>query len=316
MKVKKTHQIFIDTKLDVSQNPSNFNVRLNNWFVRNNILNTDTATNNKWYISVKTFSMINSFSNITKGINDKIVLYTAKLDVSPDLQQDLSNATTDYVKTEIILPEGNPNVIDIRDTLNTALNVPNTEILCKFNNIDCKYEFSAVQTSTYTNKRYILFENTYDLLGFEKDKLYLIDNAANVKFKSSKPVNLLADRLIKFSLGNNSDIRLKNMNYCNHSSLYDECNMFALFPVNVQSYELIYYQRTTEDLIEVELLGNSIRNIEVLARNQDNSIIEGLSNYIMVLDIINIKEYDYQKRIYDVLFEIYMWIGTFLRRYI
>ena len=316
MKITKTHTIFIDTKLDVSQNPSNFNVRLNNWFVRNNILNTNTATNNRWYMSIKTFSMVNSFSNITTGINDKIVLYTAKLATSPDLKKDLSNATTDYVESELILPEGNPNVIDIRDSLNTTLNVPNTEIICKFNNIDCKYEFSGVQTSTNRKKRFFLFEKTYDLLGFEKDELYLIDNVLHKDFKSSKPVNLLADRLIKFSLGNSSDIRLKNMNYCNHSSLYDECNMFALFPVNVQSYELIYYQRTTEDLVEIELLGNSIRNIEVLARNQDNSIIEGLSNYIMVIDLINIKEYDYQKKIYNVLFDIYMWVGTFLRRYI
>jgi len=36
----------------------------------------------------------------------------------------------------------------------------------------------------------------------------------------------------------------------------------------------------------------------------------------MVLDIINIKEYDYQKRIYNVLFDIYMWVATFLRGYI
>ena len=64
MKIKKTHTIFIDTKLDVSQNPSNFNVRLNNWFVRDNILNSDSATKSEWFISIKTFSMFNSFSNI------------------------------------------------------------------------------------------------------------------------------------------------------------------------------------------------------------------------------------------------------------
>ncbi len=153
-------------------------------------------------------------------------------------------------------------------------------------------------------------------MGFSKDKMYFLDNQGYTEFVSEKPVNLLADRLIKFSIGNNSDIRLKNMNYCNHSSLYDECNMFFLQAVNVQSYDLIYFQRTTEDLIPVELLGNSIRNIEVLARNQDNDIIEGLSNYIMVLELINIKEYDYQKKIYNVLFDIYLWIATFLRGYI
>ena len=59
--------------------------------------------------------------------------------------------------------------------------------------------------------------------------------------------------------------------------------------------------------------GTDIRNIEILARNQDNEIIEGLNNYIMVLELINIKEVDYEKRIYNVLKEIYLWIATFLR---
>ena len=315
MKLKKTHTIFIDTKLDTTQEPSNFNVRLNNWFIRENILNNNGATKSEWYISIKNFAMINSFSNITKGINDKIILFNAKTSLSPDLKEDLSN-TSDYNETEIILPEGNPNVINIRDALNSVLNLTNNEILCSYNDIDSKYEFKVNPISIYRKKRYLLFQNTYDLLGFQKGKLYLIDNVLWTNFKSSKPVNLLADRLIKFSIGNNSDIRLKNMNYCNHSSLYDECNMFFLQAVNVQSYDLIYYQRTTEDLTPIELLGNSIRNIEILARNQDNDIIEGLSNYIMVLELINIKEYDYQKRIYNVLFDIYMWVATFLRGYI
>ena len=314
--MKKKHTIYIDTKSDNNQNPSNFNIRLNNSFVRDNILNNNGATKSEWYISIKNFAMINSFSNVTKGINDKIILFNAKAQLSPDLKEDLSNATTDYKATEIILPEGNPNVINIRDALNAILNLTNNEILCTYNDIDSKFEFKANPLSIHRRKRYLLFQNTYDLLGFQKSQLYLIDNVTFKKFKSSKPVNLLADRLIKFSLGNNSDIRLKEMNFCNHNSVYDECNMFALFPVNVQSYELIYYQRSTEDLIPIELLGNSIRNIEILARNQDNDPIEGLSNYIMVLELINIKEYDYQKKIYNVLFDIYMWIATFLRAYI
>jgi hypothetical protein len=314
MKIKKTHTIFIDTKLDVSQNPSNFNVRLNNWFVRNNILNTDSATKSEWFISIKNFAIINSFSNITKNINDKLILYTSFDETTDDLLPDFSNVVGKYYKQEIIIPQGNPNVIDISDQINKTINSYNLQ--CLYRGYDSKYQFRITPLSTDKRKRYIIFENTYDIMGFSKDKMYFLDNQGFNEFVSEKPVNLLADRLIKFSIGNNSDIRLKNMNYCNHSSLYDECNMFFLQAVNVQSYELIYYQRTTEDLIPVELLGNSIRNIEILARNQDNDIIEGLSNYIMVLELINIKEYDYQKKIYNVLFDIYMWIATFLRGYI
>lgn len=314
MKLKKTHTIFIDTKLDNNQNPSNFNVRLNNWFVRDNILNNNGATKSEWFISIKNFAIINSFSNITKNINDKIILYTSFDETTDDLLPDFSNVVGKYYKQEIIIPSGNPNVIDISDQINKTINSYNLQ--CLYRAYDSKYLFRVTPLSTDTRKRYIIFENTYDIMGFDKDKLYFLDNQGSNEFISERPVNLLADRLIKFSLGNNSDIRLKNMNYCNHSSIYDECNMFFLQAVNVQSYELIYYQRSTEDLIPIELLGNSIRNIEILARNQDNDIIEGLSNYIMVLELINIKEYDYEKRIYNVLKEIYFWIATFLRAFI
>lgn len=308
MKLTKKYTIFIDTKLDTSQNASNFNVRLNNWFVRNNIKNNDGA-DNEWFLSVKTFSMFNSFSNITTGLNDKIVLYVAKTLSAGGL--DLSFNAADYTKYEFTIPPGNPNVINIQDFLNTELNA--FELECVYQDYDSKYLFRNKQLSTDQKKKYLLFENTYDLFGMTKGNLYRLDNQANVKFRSDKNVNLMADRLVKMSLGNNSDIRLKNMHFCNHMNVYDECNHFFLMPVNVASYELMYYQRITKDLIPIELLGNSIRNIEILARNQDGDMIEGLNNYIMVLELIHIKQWNYEKKIYNVLKEIYMWIATFLK---
>jgi len=310
MKIKKTHTIFIDTKMDISQNPSNFNVRLNNWFVRDNILNNEGESKSNWYLSIKTFSMFNSFSNISKGINDKLTLYVSITPTTEELLPDLRNSFK-YDKYEIIIPAGNPNVINIQNEINKIINTH--ELQCSYQDYSSTFLFNNIPLSTDKKKKYIIFDTTYDILGFTKDRLYFLDNQGNTEFISEKPVNLMADRLIKFSLGNNSDIRLKNMNYCNHNTIYDECNMFFLQPVNVQSYELIYYQRTTENLMEIELLGNSIRNIEILARNQESDIVEGLSDYIMVLELINIKEYDYQKKIYNVLFQIYMWVATFLK---
>ena len=312
MKITKKHTIYIDTKLDKLQKPSNFNVKLNNWFIRNNIKNSDKA-NSEWFMSIKTFAMFNSFSNISTGINDKLILYVSNSEVTPDLltTSDTSFIAGNYTVIDIFLPDGNPNVIDIQNEINRNINIYG--IQCEYKQYDSKFKFFNTPLSTDKRKKYILFDNTYDLLGFEQGKLYRFYNKTDGNFKSEKPVNLLADRLIKFTLGNNSDIRLKEMNFCNHNSVYDECNMFALFPVNVQSYELIYYQRSSEDLIPIELLGNSIRNIEILARNQENDIVEGLSDYIMVLELINIKEYDYEKRIYNVLKEIYLWVATFLR---
>ena len=112
---KKIHSIFIDTKIDKSQNPSNFKVKLNNCFLRNNIKNNDGGKS-EWFMSIKTVTMINSFINVSTGINDEIILYVAKDEIKPELQ--IGNNEWEYDKHVFILPEGNPNVFEISKKLN------------------------------------------------------------------------------------------------------------------------------------------------------------------------------------------------------
>ena len=114
----KIHTIFIDTKIDKSQNPCNFKVKLNNWFLRNNIKNND-GSKSEWFMSIKTVTMLNSFSNVSTGINDKIILYVAKDETKPELQLGINE--TDYDKHIFFLPEGNPNVFEISKKLNVFL---------------------------------------------------------------------------------------------------------------------------------------------------------------------------------------------------
>lgn len=304
MKEKKTHTIFIDTKIDKNQNASNFKVKLNNWFLRNNIKNNDGAKN-EWYMSVKSLAIMNSFSNITKDINDKILLYVAKDDTKPDLVLGTNN--NEYNVYEYIIKEGNPNVIDIQRDLNTFL--VTYEIECIYNEYDSKYIFQNISSSTDKRKKYLKFVNSYDLLGFKENQMYYLNNDTIKNFKSETNVNMMADRLLKFSIGGNSDFCIKNMNYCNHlSGIFNECNMFHLLPVNVNPYNLIYYQRTTDDLIPIELYKNNISYFEIQVRNNDNDEIEGLSDYIMVLEFTQIKTWNYEAKIYKILKELYMWI--------
>ena len=115
---KKIHSIFIDTKIDKSQNPSNFKVKLNNCFLRNNIKNNDGGKS-EWFISVKTLTMMNSFSNVTTDINDKIILYVEKNLNSDELE--IGTNDSNYNKHIFLLQEGNPNVIDIQKKLNVFL---------------------------------------------------------------------------------------------------------------------------------------------------------------------------------------------------
>jgi len=108
MTTTNKYTIFIDTKLDKLQDPSNFKIRLNDWFLRNKIKNSDNR-NSDWFISVKTMCMMNSFSNISLDVNDEIILYLANSDTAADYDIDPNQ----YTKITFKLPERNPNIQQI-----------------------------------------------------------------------------------------------------------------------------------------------------------------------------------------------------------
>jgi len=307
---KKIHSIFIDTKIDKSQNPSNFKVKLNNCFLRNNIKNNDGGKS-EWFMSIKTVTMINSFSNVSTGINDEIILYVAKDKNRPVLQ--IGTNDNDYDKHSFILPEGNPNVIEIRRKLNVFLLTHKLE--CLYDSYNSTFVFQNLKTSNDLKKIYFDFSNTYDLLGFTEGSLYLLNNSDKKSFRSNRNVNLLADRLIKFSLGSNSDFCIKNMSYCNHglTGIFSECNTFFMLPINALPYDVISYERAAKNLIPIELYKNSIKDFEIIARNNDNGEIEGLADYIMVIEFTQIKTFNYEYKIYKIIKEIYLWLSMFLR---
>lgn len=305
MKEKKIHTVYIDTKIDKSQNPNKFKVKLNNCFLRNKILNHDNSKT-EWYLSLKSLALFNSFSNITKDLDDKIILYVAKDDTKPLLVKGSNDG--DYDKYEFILPEGNPNVDDIQKKLKAYL-LPYA-LDCNYDYYDSTFVFSNIVGSTDQKKKFLEFYNTYDLLGFNESELYELNNSTNKSFKSNRNVNMMQDRLLKFSIGNNSDFCIKNMNYCNHlQGIFSQCNMFHLQPVNVNPYELIYYQRSdSNDLIPIELYKNNIDEFQIIVQNNDNQDLEGLNDYIMVLDFVQVKTYNYDYKIYKILRELYLWI--------
>ena len=306
MQEKKTHTIFIDTKIDKNQDPSKFKVRINDWFLRNNIKNNDGAKS-EWYMSVKTLSMMNSFSNVSKYINDKVEIFVAKDDTKPDLV--IGTNEVDYDRYEYIIPEGNPNVVDISKMLSAFLKQYGIE--CVYDNYASKFIFQNLKSYTDKTKKFLRFTNTYDLLGFDEGIIYPIDNDLRKEFKSARNVNMLNDRLIKFSLGTNSDFCIKNMSYCNHglSGLFAECNMFFLMPVTVNPYNIIYYERGYENLIPIELYKNNIREFDIIVTNNDNDAIEGLADWVMILEFVQIKTWNYEMKIYKLLKELYLWIS-------
>jgi hypothetical protein len=47
--------------------------------------------------------------------------------------------------------------------------------------------------------------------------------------------------------------------------------------------------------------------------NQDNNDIEGLAHWIMVLEFTQVKTWNYDIKIYNVIKEMYLWIAMFFK---
>jgi hypothetical protein len=152
------------------------------------------------------------------------------------------------------------------------------------------------------------------LYGFDHNKYYRLVGGVDNSITSETNVNLLCDRLLKFELAVNSDFRIKNMNYSNiQFNWFQDCNIFHLQSVNVDPYRLIYYTRNTDELIPIELHKNSITDFQINVSNQDGTNIEGLAHWIMVLEFTQVKTWNYDVKIYNVLKELYLWIAMFFR---
>jgi hypothetical protein len=312
MREENKYNVFIDTSSDKSQNPSQFKIKLNNWFLRNNIKNSDSSKKD-WYISVKSLAILNSFSNVSRGINDSIDVYeqiTAGA-LAPNVN---ANVLAHYKLYSIELDEGNPNVASLQKQINDKLVAEGLGDI-KFSYSSYNSKFTMSLNNSNAKVFYIHFKNSYELFGFEKDVFYLLvlggNNESAVSYTN---VNLLSDRLIKFELASNSDFRIKNTHYSNITyGWFQDCNIFHLQPVNVDPYRLIYYTRSTNELMPIELHKNSITDFQINVINQDGDNIEGLAHWIMVLEFTQIKTWNYDMKIYNVVKELYLWIAMFFR---
>jgi hypothetical protein len=256
--------------------------------------------------------MLNSFSNITRGINDSVIIYERLNSTAPPPDTD-PDVATHYTRHLIKLDEGNPNVSDLQKQITEKLKTAGlTDIQFIYSKYNSKFTISVKNIST--RSFYINFDNSYELFGFDKDNFYALSSTITNSHVGSTNVNLHSDRLIRFEIADNSDFRLKNMNYCNvlYGSFQD-CNIFHLQAVNVLPYDLIYYTRNSDEMIPIELHKNSITDFQINVANQDGDNIEGLSDWIMVLEFTQVKTWNYDVKIYNVLKELYLWIAMFFR---
>ena len=171
MKEENKYLVYIDTFSDKAQNPSKFKIKLNNWFMRNNIKNSDISKK-EWFMSVKSLAMLNSFNNITKDINDTIIVYKAKLPQNNTPPNELTalQQLTMYDIYELKLDEGNPNVTSLETAINALLITNNLGFRFKYLPYSSKFEITIQQATPHFY--YIHFYNTSVLFVFDANTYY------------------------------------------------------------------------------------------------------------------------------------------------
>ena len=95
---------------------------------------------------------------------------------------------------------------------------------------------------------------------------------------------------------------------------FRECDLFFMLNINVLPYDVIYYQRTTEDLIPIQLFKDTINEFQIDITNQDNQQIEGLADWQGSIELICIEKQEHITKILDLLKHIYLWIGTYFSK--
>ena len=312
--MKKIFSVLIDTK-HKGQNPSKFKVKLPDYFIRNPL---NKKAKYDWYISIKNFAMLNSFSNVTRGINNTIILYEERVADSvlniPDTIDDID--LTLFNEIPIYLDEGNPNVIDLQTHFNDLFQAYNIEI--EYLPYSSKYSFTYTipfaQIGLPVRKQFLYFKDSYDLFGMESDRLYPFYNPTHNPTIATYGANVMGDYLLKFHIDPSSDFQLRDINYCNMGNNFTECELFWMLNIAVLPYDVIYYQRTTEDLIPINLFKDSINEFQINLTNQDNQEVEGLADYQMTIEFICVEKQEHLNKILDLLKHIYLWVGTYFSR--
>ena len=160
------YNILIDTKLKKQKNGT-YKVFLEDNHLK--IEDFDSTKIYKWYMSIDNFSIMNSFSNITAGINDTIIIYKEKIGLSTPFITTKNFNLEDHINffevdTIIKIKEGNPSIDELIKFIDDALYYFNIKI--KYDDYSSKFTF----TSKYQN----LYNEKYGIVLIKQQVLFLV----------------------------------------------------------------------------------------------------------------------------------------------
>jgi hypothetical protein len=291
--------IYINSKnRDLSEQISNFTVRIPQNLLRLSQGEYFTLNVNGFYCYNSWFNCIDNFNNefhiIIKNIENEIIqTYVYKLN------------------------DGNPNVNDVKTNLNNLLL---NKVNITYDKQRNKFIFKrTLAVSTQNYRMYIKIINSEDFLGFyksDRDIEILLPYLQNVY--SNNIINILGDEAIIIKI--NGDCILAGNTVDNFGTeTYEPSNIIFMKPIDVPSNGLLKYNNEDGgDSFHYRLANvEQITWFTLSVYNQDNELIPNFSDYILLLQFIRHKTEDGKvetllNSLLDYVKQIYLMISHFL----
>ena len=291
--------IYINSKnRDLSEQISNFTVRIPQNLLRLSQGEYFTLNVNGFYCYNSWFNCIDNFNNefhiIIKNIDNEVIqTYVYKLN------------------------DGNPNVNDVRTNLNNLLL---NKVNITYDKQRNKFIFKrTLPVSTQQYRMYLKIINSEDFLGFyksDRDIEILLPYLQNVY--SNNIINILGDEAIIIKI--NGDCILAGNTVDNFGTeTYEPSNIIFMKPIDVPSNGLLKYNNEDGgDSFHYRLANvEQITWFTLTVYNQDNELIPNFSDYILLLQFIRHKTEEGKVEILlnsllDYVKQIYLMISHFL----
>ena len=291
--------IYINSKnRDLSEQISNFTVRIPQNLLRLSQGEYFTLNVNGFYCYNSWFNCIDNFNNefhiIIKNIENEIIqTYVYKLN------------------------DGNPNVNDVKSNLNNLLL---NKVNITYDKQRNKFIFKrTLPVSTQQYRMYLKIINSEDFLGFyksDRDIEIFLPYLQNVY--SNNIINILGDEAIIIKI--NGDCILAGNTVDNFGTeTYEPSNIIFMKPIDVPSNGLLKYNNEDGgDSFQYRLANvEQITWFTLTVYNQDNELIPNFSDYILLLQFIRHKTEEGKVEILlnsllDYVKQIYLMISHFL----
>ena len=291
--------IYINSKnRDLSEQISNFTVRIPQNLLRLSQGEYFTLNVNGFYCYNSWFNCIDNFNNefhiIIKNIDNEVIeTYVYKLN------------------------DGNPNVNDVKSNLNNLLL---NKVNITYDKQRNKFIFKrTLPVSTQNFTMYLNIINSEDFLGFYKSDRnieILLPYLQNVF--SNNIVNILGDEAIIIKI--NGDCILAGNTVDNFGTeTYEPSNIIFMKPIDVPSNGLLQYNNEDGgDSFQYRLANvEQITWFTLTVHNQDNELIPNFSDYILLLQFVRHKTEEGKIEILlntlvDYVKQIYLLVSHFL----